>query len=345
VWSVGPNTLSDGRGGLSTQPYSAGCSYRAADDGAALSSSVADSSGRAVAALPAGATAAQLDHALAPTSSQLAHADMLSADASRAAAMMTQANADARTAWHVAASAFDAVTAQSPSVQLAALNIRVKNMSNSLDSAGMEAIMMMTSGMAYGAALGGGAEDDDDDFSPAIMSELENDDPMLAANIEDEEKMTVDGVSMDGAVAANIEGNGTAALTDAEIAALSPATGNPEAIVNEYRANPPDGAIGANRTVSGATWDINGETGQGVAVSGSAPRAGAMGMPEDPIFTATRSVDAEQKILESLARGLPADSTGTINLYSSNPICDSCQGVIAQFREKFPGITLNVSSG
>jgi uncharacterized protein YukE len=194
---------------------------------AALNTAFVNSQTSAVAALPAKATAAQVDQALAPTSGQLAHADMLSADASRAVTMMNQANNEARTAWHVAASAFDAVTAQSPSVQLAALKIRVKNMSNSLDSAGIEAIMMMTSGMAYGSVLGGDGEDDDDDISPEMLSELENDAPMLAANIEDEEKMTVDGVPMDGAVAADIEGNGTTAWTDAEIAALSPATDDP----------------------------------------------------------------------------------------------------------------------
>jgi hypothetical protein len=162
-----------------------------------------------------------------PRAMTLAHADMLSADASRAVAMMNQANNEARTAWQVSASAFDAVTAQSPSMQLAALKIRVKNMGASLDSAGIEAIMLMTSGMAYGSVPGGGDEDDDDDLSPEMLSELERGTPMLAADIEDEEKMTVDGVAMDGAIAADIEGNGTAAWTDAEIAALSPATGDP----------------------------------------------------------------------------------------------------------------------
>jgi uncharacterized protein YukE len=193
---------------------------------AALDTSYANSLASAVAALPAKATAEQIDQAMAPTSGQLAAAEMLSGDASRAMAMMNQANNQAQLAWHAAASAFDAVTAQSPSVQLAALSIRVKNMSSSMDSAALDGILLMTSGAAFGATLGG-AEDDDDDLSPGMLAELEQDDPMLAADLEDEEKMTVDGVQMDGAVAADIEGNGTTAWTDAEIAALSPATDDP----------------------------------------------------------------------------------------------------------------------
>jgi uncharacterized protein YukE len=193
---------------------------------AALDTSYANSQASAVAALTAKATAAQIEQAMAPTSGQIATAEMLSGDASRAVAMMNQANNQAQLAWHAAASAFDAVTAQSPSVQLAALSVRVKNMSSSMDSAAMDAILLMTSGMAFGATLGGAA-DDDDDLSPAMLSQLEQDDPALAADLEDEEQMSVDGVQMDGAVAADIEGNGTTAWTDAEIAALSPATDDP----------------------------------------------------------------------------------------------------------------------
>jgi uncharacterized protein YukE len=193
---------------------------------AALDAAYANSQASAIAALPAKATAAQIEQARAPTAGQIGDAETLSGDATRAVAMMNQANSQARLAWHMAASAFDAVTAQSPSVQLAALSIRVKNMSSSMDSAALDGILLMTSGMAFGATLDGAA-DDDDELSPGMLSELEQDDPMLAADLEDEEKMTVDGVQMDGAVAADIEGNGTTAWSDAEIAALSPATDDP----------------------------------------------------------------------------------------------------------------------
>jgi hypothetical protein len=213
------------------------------------------------------------------------------------------------------------VTAQSPSVQLAALKIRVKNMSNSLDSAGIEAIMMMTSGTAYGAALGGGAEDDDDDLSPAIMSELENDDPMLAASIEDEEKMAVDGVSMDGAVAADIEGNGTAALTDAEVAALSPATGNPEPFSQDAMQEAQDYAGSASKiehVIDPAKHNF------GDLVEAAGGRSEAMqqivaslgdgvGLPESGPFEVTRTIQGEVVTIRgAVVNGIPKIGTAYI---------------------------------
>lgn len=126
-----------------------------------------------------------------------------------------------------------------------------------------------------------------------------------------------------------------------------------KALVNSFKENPPGGPIGATRSMAGAMWDIDGVAGQGVTVSGRAAMAGTLGMPENPIFTATRGFDAEQKMLENIAQGLSPDSTGTVNLYISpgtsvdpaEPICLSCQGVISQFQQMFPGVTLNVSTG
>jgi len=214
---------------------------------AALDTAYANSQASAVAALPASATAAQVEQAMAPTSGQLADAQTLSGDATRASAMMNEANSQARIAWRGAASAFDAVTAQSPSVQLAALNIRVKNLGASMDAAAVESMLLMTSGMAYGSVLGGGY-DDDDDLSPGVLAAAEEADPALAADLEDEEKMTVDGVQMDGAVAADIEGNGTTAWTDAEIAALSPASADPvtAGLISQVAATTDDPEMLAN---------------------------------------------------------------------------------------------------
>jgi uncharacterized protein YukE len=193
---------------------------------AGLDSAYANSQASAVAALPANATAAQVEQARAPTAGQLADAEALSGDAIRAVTMMNQANEQARIAWRAAASGFDAVTAQAPSVQLAALGIRVKNVGASMDSAAIDGILLMTSGMAFGSVLGG-AGDEDEDLSPGMLAAAEQADPALAADLEDEEKMVVDGVPMDGAIAADIEGNGTTAWTSAEIAALSPASDDP----------------------------------------------------------------------------------------------------------------------
>jgi hypothetical protein len=57
------------------------------------------------------------------------------------------------------------------------------------------------------------------------------------------------------------------------------------------------------------------------------------------------NVDSEVKILEDIASGLPSDARGTINLFTERPPCPSCRGVIDQFRERFPNITVNVTHG
>jgi uncharacterized protein YukE len=194
---------------------------------AALDSAYANSQASAVAALSASATSAQVERAMAPTAGQLADADVLSTDATRAAAMMNEANTQARVAWRAAASAFDAVTAQSPSVQLAALGVRVKNVGASMDSAAIDGILLMTAGAAYGA-IPAGAYDEDDDVSPEILAQ-EQANPALAADIEEESGMTVDGVRMDAAIAADVEGGGAVAWSDAEIAALTATTDDPVA--------------------------------------------------------------------------------------------------------------------
>ena len=59
----------------------------------------------------------------------------------------------------------------------------------------------------------------------------------------------------------------------------------------------------------------------------------------------SRANDTEVKILESLADRLRPDSAGVVNLYTERPPCASCLDVIRQFREAFPGVTLNVTFG
>ena len=57
-----------------------------------------------------------------------------------------------------------------------------------------------------------------------------------------------------------------------------------------------------------------------------------------------RTVDSEAKILNNVAGQLGdnTSATGTINLFTERPPCDSCSNVIDMFRNKYPNITLNV---
>ncbi len=50
------------------------------------------------------------------------------------------------------------------------------------------------------------------------------------------------------------------------------------------------------------------------------------------------------KILETLAQrlGPSSQTSGRINLISEKMVCPSCSDVVAQFRERYPNIQLNV---
>ena len=53
--------------------------------------------------------------------------------------------------------------------------------------------------------------------------------------------------------------------------------------------------------------------------------------------------DTEAKILEDIASQITdSNVSGTINLYSELPCCQSCSNIILEFRRKFPNIKLNV---
>ncbi|WP_371682542.1 deaminase domain-containing protein [Kitasatospora sp. MMS16-BH015] len=69
-------------------------------------------------------------------------------------------------------------------------------------------------------------------------------------------------------------------------------------------------------------------------------------MPKNPIFDPSgRESDSEWQVLENLAEGLTPRSSGTVNMYSEREVCPSCQSVIQQFQERFPGVTINVTTG
>jgi len=59
----------------------------------------------------------------------------------------------------------------------------------------------------------------------------------------------------------------------------------------------------------------------------------------------TRDFDTEILILENAASRMSPDSTGVLYLYTERAPCRSCAGVIDQFRDAFPGVRLEVSTG
>ncbi|WP_075255793.1 two-partner secretion domain-containing protein [Herbaspirillum camelliae] len=109
--------------------------------------------------------------------------------------------------------------------------------------------------------------------------------------------------------------------------------------------------IGGGRNVAVAQYSIDGATGELVGVSGQAARPGTVDAPAQQIFETiqtgnnSRTLDSEYKILSYLATKLNSASQGVVNLYSELPVCVSCSGVIDQFRQKFPNIVLNVTTG
>ena len=53
--------------------------------------------------------------------------------------------------------------------------------------------------------------------------------------------------------------------------------------------------------------------------------------------------DTEAKILEDIASQITDPNvSGTINLYSELPYCQSCSNIILEFRRMFPNIELNI---
>jgi hypothetical protein len=86
------------------------------------------------------------------------------------------------------------------------------------------------------------------------------------------------------------------------------------------------------------------------AVSGETSPSGTIGTPTNPILRpiddtgfVNRPTDSEYKILEDLASRMKPDSKGVIDIYTENAPCEACDNVINEFRDKFPGVRLNVT--
>lgn len=101
-----------------------------------------------------------------------------------------------------------------------------------------------------------------------------------------------------------------------------------------------------------AEFEISGDTGELIAISGSSNRLGTVGLPQQPLFVTyevppghSRAYDSEYKLLEELAfrYAQTPEIEGKINLFTERSPCDSCTNVIEQFRRRFPNIVLTVN--
>ncbi|MFM7851213.1 MAG: deaminase domain-containing protein, partial [Flammeovirgaceae bacterium] len=108
------------------------------------------------------------------------------------------------------------------------------------------------------------------------------------------------------------------------------------------------------RNMAFADIKVNGEVSTLVSISGSKTRPLLIEAPTNRNFTTfetprghLRSTDSEAKLLEAIAARY-ADNPkikGTINLFTERRQCDSCRGVIDQFKAMFPNIKLKIGNG
>ena len=112
--------------------------------------------------------------------------------------------------------------------------------------------------------------------------------------------------------------------------------------------------VDEDQNIAYAELTIDGDDEELIAVSGWQCPAGTTPLPEKRLFETfdvdfDRSTDAEVKLLEEIGRRMQESSSAraTIRLFSERPPCDSCEGVIAQFRAGFPepSMQLVVSDG
>lgn len=110
--------------------------------------------------------------------------------------------------------------------------------------------------------------------------------------------------------------------------------------------------ISLYKNIAIAEFEISGDTGELIAISGSSTRPGTVGLPQQPLFVTyevppghSRAYDSEYKLLEELAfrYAQTPEIEGKINLFTERSPCDSCTNVIEQFRRQFPNIILTVN--
>jgi hypothetical protein len=139
------------------------------------------------------------------------------------------------------------------------------------------------------------------------------------------------------------------AATDLRLGTTSPSPG--VNLLDRATALRQELGVGGGRNLAVAQYEIDGATGELVGVSGKAARPGTVPTPSDHVFETIqtgnnpRLFDAENKILEHLSGQLQPTSQGVIRLHSGLDVCVSCNSVIQQFQQKFPGIRIIVTTG
>jgi hypothetical protein len=109
--------------------------------------------------------------------------------------------------------------------------------------------------------------------------------------------------------------------------------------------------VSLQKNLAFAEVDVTAYQGELLGVSGKTARRGFVAPEQIRLFRTHevgsffRGYDAETLILENIGKQLSPDSFGTIRLFSERPVCGSCEGVAAQFRQAFPKIKLVISSG
>lgn len=112
--------------------------------------------------------------------------------------------------------------------------------------------------------------------------------------------------------------------------------------------------IDEDQNIAYAEITSEGDSDELIAVSGYHSPEGTIPVPIERMFDTfdvdfDRSADAEVKILEAVAKRIrdSGESGVVIRLFSERPPCDSCEGVILQFRAEFSpeNVNLLVSHG
>jgi uncharacterized protein YukE len=183
-----------------------------------LANAYETASQKAVSALPPDAPSEVVVAASQPTLSQTAQANQLVADGGRAQLLMHQANTEAQVAWRQASVAFDAVTAQSPSVQMALLKARVKAFNSTMSSVAVLTLGIAISGSLSGEIPGGEEEEDDDIIPTGEGTSLDSE--MAAEELAAGDGVKVDGTELDKDVAFIGNSDGVIKAEDAEMGAL-----------------------------------------------------------------------------------------------------------------------------